>query len=264
LYIKDYGIGISNTKALTVFFERFLKINNPWYMKLEVTKITTIYALTNAQQYTQGPAVGSLVGKFIQLLKKGESKYIGPFTNYFIASIYRITQEVNSIDIFDTYPTSTGAPNEDLEYFLTKLRQSFNVRPHEPLLIRHQPSPKRQNMKPDERVRTGCDTQFDSIHLNRFYEGKLKGASVCIVDDFTTWGVSCETVRNLLEREGVRKLLFIAMGKFRLYYNRYDYELEGNVYKSGYKYKRIRRIGLDCDVNPNSSKEFLDSIEGLV
>jgi hypothetical protein len=263
LYKNDYGLPIIDANALKVFFQRFSTVVNPWYYSLQVSKNTKVFALVNAQQFTQSADMGKLIEKFIQCLKKGRREYVEPFNNYFIVSIYKLFQEVKNIDFWGVYPTSSGIANSDLEYFMNKVRQSFNVDPQEPIFIRHKKSPKRQYLSGYERLMDGCNSQFESMHLNPFYKGKLNGKSVCIIDDFMTWGVSCETVRHLLERQGVAKIIFIAMGKFKMNYLKYSYEINGDLF-SGFKFKQIGRENLFGSFNDESSKEFIDAIKGLV
>ena len=114
LFSKNYGIQISDTETLKLFFERFLTKNDPWYFKLDVTTITTIFALTNANTFHQGPDLVELNKKFQACLKEGHSEYISPFMNFFLVSLYKIFQFVNKVDIWTIYPTSTGASHEDL------------------------------------------------------------------------------------------------------------------------------------------------------
>lgn len=92
---------------------------------------------------------------------------------------------------------------------------------------------------------------------------KLKGANVCIIDDFTTYGTSCETARILLQNAGVNKVLFIAMGKFGKSYNRYDYTIIGDVF-SGYAFKQNKRTPMVGEFNAhNSDRAFIESLTGI-
>ncbi|RZK06762.1 MAG: hypothetical protein EOO43_21745 [Flavobacterium sp.] len=119
-------------------------------------------------------------------------------------------------------------------------------------------------MSSTQRIIDGCDSQFDSIHVNPYYRERLDGASVCIIDDFTNLGASCETTRNLLYRLGVKRIIFMAMGKFRKSYLRYKYRMDGDFFQPGYKFEQLERIRLYGDINDASGKQFLESIKGLV
>ena len=84
-----------------------------------------------------------------------------------------------------------------------------------------------------------------------------------MIDDFTTYGTSCETVRNVLEKEEVGQVVFIALGKYGKTYLKYDYELKGNLFGT-YTYNRVLVSDMTGTFNPFANKEFLDSIKGLV
>ncbi|RZK22067.1 MAG: hypothetical protein EOO43_10080, partial [Flavobacterium sp.] len=93
LYKNGYGIPISSAESLRLFFERFSTVNNPWFFKLDVSKTTTLYALTNAEEYTQEKAIREIVTKFQLCLKRGKSEYSEPFINFFLVSVYKLYQE---------------------------------------------------------------------------------------------------------------------------------------------------------------------------
>lgn len=266
IYEREYGIPISDASALKKFFNVFISINLPWYYKLEVDANTAIYSLTNANtmgNVSQDKA--RLNQEFRDCLKDGDDTYRTQFMIYFLISTYQIFKEFQDIKYWGIYPSSGTGPNPDLDFFLTKARQSYKSIQKEPLLIRTKKANKRHESSPGTRITDGCDSQFASMIVNPYYlkGGKLKGANVCIIDDFTTYGSSCETARILLQNAGVNKVLFITMGKFGKAYNRYEYKIIGDVF-TGYTFKQIGRTPMVGTFNThNSDRAFLESLTGI-
>jgi hypothetical protein len=268
LYNNNYGIPISSSTALSLFFERFNNVTSPWYYKLDVSPITTFYALTDANTMGKSSDEKDINNKFKMLLKDGLSAYRGPFTNYFLVSIYTIFKVISQADFWGTYPTSSGGSSPDLEHFLIKARQSFGKRTSPEILIRHTSTFKRHEKfagKINERKADGCNSQFQTMRVNPHFrkDNKPRGKTVCIIDDFNTYGSSCETARYLLESLGVAKLVFITMGKFGKIYCKYDYTIAGDVFGS-YTFQQKGYSELTGAINTRSNIGFLESIKGLV
>lgn len=263
IYQKEYGVEINTPQSLMAFFKHYFLIKTPWFYKLEVDSITTLYALTEANTYDKKIDYVKLCTDFRNCLKSGENQYLYPFTVYFLISTYMIFREMAGIKFWAIYPTSTGEVNADLEFFLKKARESYGGRPKAPIFLRHTISQKRHYKKSDERIKDGCKSQFATIRLNPKFQGKLKGESVCVIDDFTTYGSSCETIRHLLKEAGVSKIIFIALGKFGHNYYKYNYKINGDVFNE-YTAEEVKPYELIAgDKNPASNMDFLLSINSL-
>lgn len=92
----------------------------------------------------------------------------------------------------------------------------------------------------------------------------MKGKIVCILDDFTTYGTSCETARHLLESAGVEKIIFITLGKFGKEYHSYDYQLDGDIFDS-FTYSKVGASRMLTGIfNTNANVEMLNSLNHLV
>ncbi|QNK78103.1 phosphoribosyltransferase [Winogradskyella sp. PAMC22761] len=194
-------------------------------------------------------------------LKDGHDKGENPFRVYSLLSAYRIFSEIDKIYGWGYYPSSDGKVNTPLLTIKEILRKSFKSRPKEDILFRHKPSVKRSKQNASSRASAGCDNQFDSIHLNPYYRGKIKGRNFCVIDDFNTHGTSCETVRHLLEKAGADKIIFISLGKYKVTYKKYNYTIEGDVFTPNYTYTRNGDFSEDRGViNNDSSNELLKSL----
>ncbi|CAM4389444.1 phosphoribosyltransferase [Flavobacterium terrigena] len=267
LYTYRYGIGILSPARLRYFFEHFLNINNPWYYRLKVDDSTELYGLTNAMTNMElNPDVKAIGNSLKGFLKSGITEFKNPFLIYSLISAYQNHSEFNEINYWGYYPSSTGKENEVLKTFKEVLRKTFSSsRKTDDILIRHKPSAARKNMSAAERISNGCNSEFDTIILNPVYKHLLRGKNVCIIDDYTTHGSSCETVRKLLKKAGVNKIIFIALGKFKVDYKIYDYEIDGDVYKVGYTYKCSGEFtAVRGTINPDYKTNLIESLNHLL
>ncbi|KAF2331496.1 phosphoribosyltransferase [Flavobacterium nitrogenifigens] len=263
IYSEGYGIGILSIDRLYYFFDHYLNIATPWFFSHSIDESFKLFGLTNAMTGQMRDRTEIEICNHLRShLKAGYEKGKSPFRIYSLLSLYRIFKEIRDINYWACYPSSSGEPNEALISIKEVLRKSFGSRTTQDLLIRHKPSVKRNMLSAGSRVSDGCDSQFDSIHLNPYYKGKIKGKNFCIIDDFSTHGTSSETVRHLLQHEGANKVIFIALGKFKLTYKMYDYSLSGDLYAPAYKYtkngiyKEISGV-----INNSGSEELLDSLK---
>ncbi len=266
IYTEGYGIAIFSAARLSFFFEHFLNLTKPWFYFLQIDEQTSLYGLTDAMTNRQEDAdVKKVCLELKAFLKEGEDKYKNPFLIYSLMSVYNIFKEVESIKYWGYYPSASLEENNELFTFKEILRKSFKSSlTKENILIRTKASPQRKLMSDTARVTNGCDSQFDSIILNPWFNGKIKGESICIIDDFTNHGSSCETVRHLLKKAGAKKIIFISIGKFRFDYKVFDYALTGNVY-GAYTYKRNGQYTtIRGTVNNNSSMELIDSLKDFI
>ncbi|MBB1195012.1 hypothetical protein DNC80_15205 [Flavobacterium sp. SOK18b] len=263
IYTDGYGIGILSVERLQYFFDHYLNIEAPWFFSHSVDKSFTLYGLTNAMTgQMQDNNEIEICDHLRNHLKDGFDKGKSPFRIYSLLSIYRIFKEIKDINYWAYYPSSDGQPNDALISIKDILRKSFGSRSVHDLLIRHKVSVKRNRLAPGVRSLDGCNSQFDSIHLNPYYDGKIKGRNFCIIDDFSTHGTSSETVRHLLKHAGANRVVFITLGKFKYTYKLYDYTLYGNVYSPNYTYTRNGNyIEVRGTINNKNSEEILNSLK---
>lgn len=267
IYTGGYGIAIYAPERLNSFFEHFLHLAEPWYYKLDIDERTTLYGLTNAMTRMEtNPDVKDICEKLRGYLKSGLSEFRSPFLIYALVSVYQIFKEVEDINYWGYYPSSTGLENTELKTFKEVLRKSFKSSTKiDDILIRHTKSVARKTLSEGARIANGCDSEFDTIHLNPVFKHLIKGKNVCIIDDFTNHGSSCETIRHLLQKAGVKKIIFISLGKFRTDYKMFDYTIDGNVYDKGYLYTRKGNYtALTGTINQKYSEELIHSLTHLI
>ena len=267
IFEMNYGVIIAKATRLKFFFDHFLKIKEPWYYRLEIDKQTTLYGLTNAMTKIEtNPDVKLICEQLKYFLKVGVSDYKNPFLIYALMSVNQIFNEASEINYWGYYPSSNGSENLELKTFKEVLRRNFKSSTStEDILLRIKPSIPRKSLNEDTRIKNGCDSEFDTIILNPYFEEKIKGKNVCIIDDFTNHGSSCETVRHLLQLAGVNKIIFISLGKFRTDYKVFEYKLKGNIFAVGYSYKRIGKYTpLTGTVNKKYSQGLIDSLNDII
>lgn len=266
IYTTGYGLQITSPDRLTFFFNHFLNIDTPWYFKLPVSETTEIYALTNANTYSASKDMVRMNNEFSACLKEGNGTFRNLFTIYFLLSTYRIFKELQGVKYWGIYPSSGTELNQDLEYFKEQARKSFGCKTSHPLFLKQRATPKRHDQNKATRKARGCQDQLESIVINPWYKGRLSGETVCVIDDFTTYGTSCETARHLLEAAGVEKLIFIALGKFGKEYIKYDYDLETlpNGLYTGLTCEYVDADYLDGEFNTASNRSLIDSLGDLI
>lgn len=267
LFTFRYGIGILSPTRLKYFFEHFLNIHNPWYYRLKVDGNTELFGLTNAMtNYENNRDVKAIGENLKNFLKSGILEFKNPFLIYSLISAYQNHSEFNEINYWGYYPSSNGVENEALKTYKEVLRKTFSSsRKTENILIRHTKSKARKNMTPSQRISNGCSSEFDTINLNPVYKNLLKNKNVCIIDDYSTHGTSCETVRHLLKKAGVNKIIFIALGKFKINYKKYNYEINGDVFNAGYSYKLISEpTNIRGVINEKYKSDLIESLKHLL
>lgn len=238
---RHYGFGIFSPKALYKVIQ-IIKNQKVWFYELRIDDSATVYSLTSAN--SNGNVEQSekeMVEGFRQSLKHGKKKYFKALQLHFLASIIH-NQAFREVDLWSIMPSSGNSHNEDLWALKERARILMGKRLTKPLFIRHTPIRKSHSIR-DINKRLLCDRHFASLNINPEYRRKLKGKVVCILDDYLTNGTSFETLRNLLVQAGVKKMIFVSLGRFRRYsgieYYKQDYELSGNIFSSDYSFKSL-------------------------
>lgn len=239
--VEKYGLRIKSPLILGYFLTTIASIKQPWYYKVQIDTNTVLYSLMSSNtKYSKDLQLIKICNSFNAILKNGDTDFLQLIKFYFIHTLSLI-ENIRDIDVWTYYPSSTSSYSEVLSSFSELSRHMFsNKREKYPVFIRFKPSQKRHHLTPSVRKSLGCDSQFDSIYLNTKLKDNLKNAKVCVIDDYTTYGSSCETTRHLLNSAGVNKLIFITFGKFGFdsSYTKTSYTLKGDIFSSNYSYIR--------------------------
>lgn len=264
--VFEYGIGLKTEQAINLIATQFLTMqHNPWFYSLQVDEKTSLYSLINANTINIASSdENQLINLFKSNLKEGDTTHRQHLIAYFLVSTH-YALNLRDVNYFGVYPSSSTNSSPDLEAFRDRLRKQYKIKFNEDFFIRQTPTAKRHHQKnKDLRIRSGCDSQFDTIIINPKLRNKLRNKTVCIIDDYTTYGTSCETVRHLLTSAGVEKIIFISLGKFGKEYHKYNYQLSGDVFDS-FTYSKVGSSDpLSGNFNTNANVEMLNSLNHLV
>lgn len=236
-----YGITLQRPHQL---FEAIRLIANQsnWYYQLHVGENTKVLALTSANTFNRdvNQTEKEILEGFESLLKSGDRSYFNTLYFHLISGVMK-NQELRNVDIWGTFPSSSGELNEELEELKERCRYLTNKRMNEPLFIRHTHVNKSHHTPHETRLSHGCVKHFDSIILNPYYLKRVKGKAVCVIDDYITNGISFEAARNLLLEAGASKVILVALGRYKRgqhgIYQHEAYNLNGNITQQGYNYK---------------------------
>ncbi|WP_107923530.1 phosphoribosyltransferase [Lysinibacillus parviboronicapiens] len=243
-----YGITLSSPKKLTEAV-RLIDNQYSWYYKLQVDESTTVLALTsaNTKSYSVTSEEREILEGFSDLLKQGDRRYFNSLYFHMISGIMK-DPELRSVDIWGVFPTSSGNTNEEVEELKERCRYLTGKRNNKPVFIRHTAVGKSHHTTFEKRLEVGCTKHFNSIVLNPDYAKKVKGKTICIIDDFLTNGISFETARNLLLEAGAKKVILLALGRFKRgthgVYQKEEYKINGKVFTPEYDFELISRE--DC------------------
>lgn len=260
------SIMINSPEALKEVLDMLQVIQSPWFFKYNLSDITIQISLIKAHTMYQPDDIIQVNDAFNAYLKEGEQVNKDILTSYFLLCCYNknVIEFFKEADYFGTYPTSDGRVNSDLSHLKNKLRHTFGKRESPELLVRHTPTRKQHKTSKEERLKAWADNQLETIKVDDWYKGKLKGKNIVIIDDYSTNGVTAATAKALLEREEINSLLFVSIGKFNETTNLYEYEVKGDVY-SNFEFKRIqKKEGVVGEVNRNSHNEKIQSLYNVL
>lgn len=162
----------------------------------------------------------------------GKSQRILNLIFYYILSETTHNPIFKEVNYWGNFPSSSGAPNQSMVFLKEMLRLTHGgSRSGDQILIRKKPTAKKHGTERNVRLMNKCAKDFDTIIINPNFKSRLKNKVVCIVDDYTTNGYSSEAAKHLLLKVGVKKVIFLAVGKYGYVYQSTQYNLEGNVFE---------------------------------
>lgn len=252
--VSKYGIGVIKLESLKKLIN-IIDNQNSWYYRLDLDSQTTILSLTSANTFGNHSVEElEMVKGFRKYLKDGEKPMAIILLCHFLAAISN-NPEFRDIKDWAIMPSSGTELNKDMWLFKEKARELMNGKKKEPIFIRHTATFKSHDHR-NTAFRLPCDRHFDTIMLNDKYKEKLKGRTVCVFDDYLTNGTTFETARNLLKKEGVKKIFFVSLGRFGKLYTKQDYALTGDLYSENYMYSLNYRSQHNGDIDSNAIIEI--------
>lgn len=276
---QRYGIHVNTVKQLRKFIQT-LNNQNVWYSKLEIDDISTAYSLVDARygKYADTEEEKVMVQNFQRLLKDHQSLNYRRILLYHFLAGMTSNMDFDDIELFGMLPSSNCDVNEYVFDFMTQVRllkgkqlpkryKSDVPAAATNLLIRHTPKNQNHNggRERQARINLGAKDEFRTLIINPDYKKRIDTLrsegrfNVCIFDDYMTHGNSFNAVRNLLEKLGANKIIFVSIGIFRSEFQRRDYTITGDVFSPGYTYELETYQPLDnYEINSNAKKEVAD------
>ncbi|BBH54752.1 hypothetical protein [Fluviispira sanaruensis] len=217
---NSYGIPIEKIEDLEHIIEIMRVYPGDWwfYAKKDNYKL---YSLADFSTHLKSYDQEKFAKKLTSIVKNGTS-----FDNLHLNSILALLtrsflinkEQYPEKQLFGVYPSSKSK-NDDTEVlsnfthrFRTVVSTVRLAKRGEPLFIRHKESIKRSNAKNINR--NDPTDQIQSIHINPFYKGKIKGRHIIIIDDCTTYGISIAVAAAFLKKAGASAISGITIGKF--------------------------------------------------
>lgn len=235
---QKYGIKVKDIEHLYKLIN-IIENQQSWYYRADLDEKTTILSLTSANTWgSHSEEELKMIESFRAYLKEGDSTHQMTLLYHFLASISN-NKEFRDIKDWGIMPSSGTELNSDMNLMKEKARELMNGRKKEPIFLRHTATWKSHKSWENKLNRKPCDRHFDTIILNPYYKGKLKNRTVCIFDDYLTYGTTFETARNILISENAKKIFFVSLGRFGKQYTMQNYEITGDVSKPGYAYKLL-------------------------
>ncbi|MCP8876526.1 hypothetical protein ACEE24_06675 [Latilactobacillus curvatus] len=251
---EKYGIKIKEPDQL-ISMLKILINQHKWFYSLKISEKSELISLMSANSYWADEREKNVLDQFQEVLKHGSEVYKDALTFHLISGMMQY-EELYNIDYWAAMPSSGTEPSEVLVELKDRCRHLTGKRVSEPLLIRYKKIEKSHYLSPEERIKMGASRLFDSVTINPYFKGKLKGKTICLIDDYVTNGATTEMARNLLEKTGVKKIIFVSLGRYLRYngvtYQKEDYQITGDVYEAGYTYVRDR---FDISYGDNAVKE---------
>ena len=276
---QRYGIHVNTVKQLRKFIQT-LNNQNVWYSKLEIDDISTAYSLVDARygKYADTEEEKVMVQNFQRLLKDHQSLNYQRILLYHFLAGMTSNMDFDDIELFGMLASSNCDVNEYVFDFMTQVRllkgkqlpkrYKLDVPAAATnLLIRHTPKNQNHNggRERQARINLGARDEFRTLIINPDYKKRIETLrsegrfNVCIFDDYMTHGNSFNAVRNLLEKLGANKIIFVSIGIFRSEFQRRDYTITGDVFSPGYTYELETYQPLDnYEINNNAKTEVAD------
>lgn len=265
---KQYGIMIDSPSQMNQFL-RVFDNQNTWFSKCKIDDKTILLSLMDARYkfYAKSSNEREMLLHFEKLLKLGESRsYLEILKYHFFAGMSG-TNLFDDIELFGMIPSSDCSLNPDVFTFMQQMRYILGKRlPHnsmdcENLLMRLSPKEKAHNTSGSVRVQRGPENEFSTLCINPEFRDKIiklkkeRRFNVCIIDDYVTYGNSFNAIRNIFKYLDADKLIFVSLGNFGRHLELWDYEIHGNVFHTGYRYRRTSKNSTEQELNTKAKQE---------
>ncbi|XP_070559187.1 uncharacterized protein [Ptychodera flava] len=150
------------------------------------------------------------------------------------------TPEFKEVQDWIVAPSSKKKLDDGLVELKEHLRSLTNGGKREPVLVRSEEVTQSPSCSPEDRQSTEhIQRHFSTVNVNPHctIKDRLQGRVVCVIDDYLNYGNTLETLRSLLMACGVKKILMVALAKFRnvkeIEHKHENYRMIDNIYTPG-------------------------------
>ncbi|XP_002731396.1 uncharacterized protein LOC100372355 [Saccoglossus kowalevskii] len=243
--VAKYGIPAHSPRKLTGILKN-INQQTEWFYRCDLAGPipTTVFALCSANHYGglwHGSDEVGASNEFRKLLKDGDGDLAmkTALKCHLLAAMHH-TPEFKEVQDWIVTPSSSRRLNDTLVELKEHLRSLTNSGKREPVLVRgEQVNPSSKCYSEDRQSTEFIQRHFYTVHVNPHctIKGRLDDRVVCILDDYINYGNTLETMRNLLVSCGVRKILIVALAKYRnvneIEHKHQNYRMIDNVYTPG-------------------------------
>lgn len=242
--ISDYGLPISSFKDIIDCYRAF-EINKVNYFRYDEGSHFTVVSINNANTMYKPDEEVRIKNIFEKNLKANDDSREHKIL---LLLLFQIINKIisdrmfDSVEFWGTFPSSTyGKVDTSANFLKEAIRVIVNGKPRAKagipteIFIRHKSMQSKHNSG-SIRLSNKCGRDFDTLILNPILRGKLRGKTVCIIDDYITNGYSAESAKHVLFKAGVDRVIFLSMGKFGKRYFQTSYQINGEVIEPAYPY----------------------------
>lgn len=231
--VLRYGLPIIEFQNIIDCLKAY-EIHKENYFHISFSSNFTVISLNNANTYYRPEEEGRIKKIFETSLKGGTSTRN---QKILLILLFHLINEITSnpyfdkVDYWGTFPSSKVENTDTSVSFIKEsVRKIVGGLPlNGPELLIRRKSMESKHISGDDRLKYKCEKDFDTLIVNPEIEKKIKGKTVCIIDDYITNGYSAEAAKHLLFKAEVKEIIFISFGKFGTKYYATEYVLEKDL-----------------------------------
>lgn len=237
--VKDYGLPINSLQNIIDCFNAY-NVHKGNYFQIKFDDSFVVMSLNNANTYNK-PENEVRIKSIFQSNLKGDKPTRDQ--RILLLLLFHLSNEVKTNPLFEnvefwgTFPSSDPKNTDTSVAFIKEfVRTILGKKPingPELLIRKIKMNPKHGGN--NDRETNKCNKDLETLIVNPDIINQIKNKVVCIIDDYITNGYSAESAKHLLFKAGVKKVIFISMGKFGQKYYSTNYKIKGDV-TSTYRY----------------------------
>jgi hypothetical protein len=231
---RKYGIRVADAEEFKNVVELTAEWPGKWWFEGH-KKLYSVRALSDLSGYNKETAQQVFARDLVATVKRGDHRLTALLV-VIVKSLLMSGYDLKEKLVWGVYPSSGSSndDNETLSEFTHRVRTAVSrvqfAKAGQPLFFRHSPSTKRSGSGFSPSARIDPTEQIATLQLNPWYNRKLIGKNVIVLDDCTTYGVSFGVAAALLRAAGAASVCGIALGKFGDQLRYYDIELNADPF----------------------------------